>query len=119
MKRMQVFFATALLVVGLGVAAGADGCGARCCKQQGLKAGWFTAAGNLSKTACDNHVAGNCCDGSAGGACCSDAKADAKAGSCCKDKADGKAGSCCNGSKADGKAGAECSGGKCGGDCKK
>ncbi|MBT9586904.1 hypothetical protein IV102_26420 [bacterium] len=115
MKKMQILFATAVLVAGLGMAAAADGCGSSCCKQQGLKQGWFTGAGNLTKAACTNHVAGHCCDSKAGGACC-ESKADAKAGgSCCQSKGDAKAGSCCNG----GQAGAQCSGGKCSGDCKK
>lgn len=116
MKKMQILFATALLVAGLGMAAAADGCKSTCCKQQGLKQGWFTGAGNLAKAACTNQGAGQCCDSKAGGACC-DSKADAKASSssCCQGKGDAKAGSCCNG----GQTGAQCSGGKCSGDCKK
>jgi len=119
MKKLQILVTTALLVVGLGLAAsaGGTGCGAGCCKQQGVKAGWFTAEGNLSKVACENHKAGNCCDGSSGGACCKTnatpaPKADGKAG-CCQGK---NVGSCCN---SDGKAGADCTGGQCTGACKK
>lgn len=107
---MKKLLTAAALVIGLGLAASADTCsgGAKCCAQQGLRAGWFTGAGTLSH---EGH------DYKADGSCCSNAKADGKAaGGCCG--GDNKANaSCCGGAKADGKAG-ECSG-KCGGKCKK
>ena len=107
---MKKLLTAAALVIGLGLAASADTCsgGAKCCAQQGLRAGWFTGAGTLAH---QGH------DYKADGSCCSNAKADGKAaGGCCG--GDNKANaSCCGGAKADGKAG-ECSG-KCGGKCKK
>lgn len=100
---MKKLFTVAALVVGLGLAASADNCqgGAKCCAQQGLRAGWFTGAGTLTH---NGH------DYKADGSCCSTAKADAKAGCTCG--SDNKAsGGCCGGAKADGKAGECC--GKC------
>ncbi|MFN8610000.1 MAG: hypothetical protein U0931_20835 [Vulcanimicrobiota bacterium] len=100
---MKKLLTVAALVVGLGLAASAENCqgGAKCCAQQGLRAGWFTGAGTLTH---EGH------DYKADGSCCSVAKADAKC-SC----GNSKSGCACGGkseAKSDGKAGGCC--GKCG-----
>jgi hypothetical protein len=102
MKKVQILFATALLVAGLGLSAAADcACGSSC-QQKGLKAGWFTGAGTMAKAACAGGC--NCCKSEA-------SKADAKAGgSCCQTKSEAKPS--CSGSPS-------CSDGKCSGECQK
>ena len=132
MKKLQILFTAALLVAGLGLSAAADSCAASCCKQQGVKAGWFTSAGTLAKASCDDHAgchccgsnAASCCEKPKAGSCCDKSKADA---SCCdKPKADAsccdkpKAASCCDAKgSCDAKADAKCGGEKCSGGCKK
>ena len=100
MKKLQMMFAAALLVAGLGLtgAAGAD----QCCKTKS-QTGWFT--GKVAQSTCATK------SDAKGGDCCS-TKSDAKGGDCCATKSDAKGAECCSTPKADAKAGCECGGTK-------